>query len=535
MVGKILGPDGNPVSSVDLNREVAMPLEVGVRAVHREGVASGLSPEALAALLRDAAGGQARRYLTLAEEMEERYLHYASQLQTRRLAIEAIEPSVEAAEGVPGKINDAVHDLVGAPRFREMVGELTDGIAKGYSVVELIWDYTGGLLRPVSYVWRDPRFFQFDRVTLTELRLAVDGNFDGEPLPPGKFIRHMPRSKMGIPLRRGVARPAAWAYMLQSFSLKDWAAFSEVYGMPLRIGRYPASASENDKRTLLRAVRSIASDAAAVIPVGMELEFAKVEGQHGTAVFGGLLDYNDKQVSKIIVGQTMTADEGGSLAQAKVHNEVRLDILRADGRQIGNSVSRDLIEWFVAFNFGPQAIYPGVTFPVSEPEDVKAMSDALDKLVPLGLKVGQREVREKLGLSEPQDDEDLLAKPAEPPPLLPGPPALPALPKPAATHARSPSHVAGCRCGTCLARASADPTERPLDAVDLTDALQAEIVEWSEIADPLLGPIAAAMARAGSLDEALVRIRERGPDGSRLLERLAVATATARGIGDVAD
>ena len=44
-----------------------------------------------------------------------------------------------------------------------------------------------------------------------------------------------------------------------------------------------------------------------------------------------------------------------------------------------------------------------------------------------------------------------------------------------------------------------------------------------------------AASRAGSFDEALAMIAARGPDGSKLLERLAVATATARGIGDVMD
>ena len=216
----ILGPDGNPVSTADLNQEIAAPTQLGPRSVYREGVATGLTPESLAALLQDAAWGYGRRYLTLAEEMEERYLHYASQLQTRRLAIEAIEPVVEMPEGTPTKIADAVHGLVADPAFREMIGSLTDAVAKGYSAVELIWDYVDGLLKPVKYIWRDPRFFLPDRQTLTELRLVVDYGFEGAPLPPAKFAVHMPRSKMGVPLRRGVARVAAFAFMIQGFSLK---------------------------------------------------------------------------------------------------------------------------------------------------------------------------------------------------------------------------------------------------------------------------------------------------------------------------
>lgn len=525
----ILGPDGRPIERQVLGTEIAIPTDLGVRSVIREGVASGLSPEGLAALLRDAAHGHARRYLTLAEEMEERYLHYASQLQTRRLAIEAVEPAVDAPEGVPAAITDAVHELVASSAFRDMIPTLPDAISKGYSVSELMWEYQDRQLRPVEYIWRDPRFFVFDRVSLTKLRLAVDGDPEGDELPPAKFVQHVPRSKMGIPLRGGVARAAAWAFMLQSFSLKDWAAFSEVYGMPIRVGKYPQNATENDIRTLLRALRSIGSDAAAAIPITMEFEFAKVEGQHGAAVFGGLIDYVDKQVSKLVVGQTMTADAGGSLAQAKVHNEVRLDILRADCRQIGGTVTRDVVLPFVLLNFGPQPAYPRVHFPIAEPEDITALTDAVAQLVPIGLKVSQRQMRDKLGLSEPETDEELLAPAASPavPPLKPGnkPPL-----------ATAAAHVAGCQCGPCLVRLAADAPPAGRDGPAEVEAIADLALEhWEEITDPLLGPLLLAAQRATSFEDALSRLAARGPDGSALLERLAVATAKARGIGSVID
>ncbi len=551
MVSQILGPDGAPVSAADLAREVAAATEWGVRSVRREGVASGLTPETLAAMLRAAADGYARQYLTLAEEMEERYLHYGAQLQTRRLAIDAITPAVEAPEGTSAKIVDAVNGLVEDPNFTEMVTTLQDGIGKGYSVSEIIWDYQDGLLKPVDYRWRDPRFFVVDRVTLSDLRLAVEWDYEGVPLQPYKFIQHVPRSRMGVPIRGGVARSAAWAFMLQSFALKDWAAFSEVYGLPLRVGKYAANASKDDVRTLLRAVRGIASDAAAVIPIGMEIEFEQVQGTHGSAVFGELINYVDKAISKIIVGQTMTADDGASQSQAVVHNEVRLDILRAEGKATGRTLSRDLIAPFVAFNFGPQPSYPRVTFPVAEPEDITALSGALQMLVPLGLKVSAGEIRGKLGLSEPEEADELLEQakppPAAPPPAPGGPPGTgkgPSGPQPpnppaAPEGLRALAHVGRCQCGPCLAlpaRLAADPAGALPDGLEETEAAMAAALEgWQEVTDPLLGPLLLAASRAKSFDEALAMIARRGPDGSALLERLAAATAKARGIGDVMD
>lgn len=542
----ILGPDGKPITIRALGEEVATPTVAGVRRTHEERVASGLTPERLGTIIRDASVGEARAYLTLAQEMEERYLHYASQLQTRRLAISSVEHTIES-EGISAKIVEAVEDLLSDDGFDTARHHLTDGIAKSYAVVEMLWEYERGRLRPVRYVDRDQRFFQFDRLTLRELRLAVDGVTEGQALTQAKYLRHMPEPRSGIAIRRGIALPAAWAYLIQQFTLQDWAAFSEVYGMPLRVGKYNASASGSDKRTLLKAVCSIANDAAAIIPAGMEIEFHEVSGANGAAVFGGLLDYVDKQISKLVVGQTMTSDDGSSLGQAKIHNEVRLDILRADCKQLAATINRDLIRPFVELNFGPQERYPVLQLPVPDPEDVKALSDSLGILVPLGLKVKQSEIREKLGLSDPADDDELLSKPepvADPlagPAIRPSPVPKPKKDKPpdvkakvAALSAIVSEHKRACQCGACTALLAAEAGQP--DALDQVETLFADALDdWQMIADPITQPIADIVNQAGSFEEALSLLQTRFPDASKLADRLGRLTAIARGIGDIAD
>lgn len=520
---------GQPIDKALLNKEIATPEIMGVRRTVEDREATGLTPERLAQILIDAQNGHARAYLTLAEEMEERYLHYASQLQTRRLAIEGLTPVIEADEGIPAKITDAVKDLIEGADFDNLCGELVDGIGKGYAVAEIMWEYQNRKLEPVEYKWRDPRYFQFDRKSLKILRLASDTNLDGEELPAAKFIRHMPRTKAGIPLRRGLARPAAWAFLIQSFGLKDWTAFSEVYGVPLRLGKYHSTASLEDKRTLLRGCRAIANDAAAIIPQGMEIEFVKVEGQHGGAVFGKLLDYVDQQISKLVVGQTMTADDGSSMAQAEVHNDVRKDILEADGKQLAATLNQDLIRPFIDLNFGPQAVYPKVSFPVVEPEDIEALSGSLAQLVPLGLKVDQREIREKMGLSDPGNDAELLTPPNSAAQVAEGDPTEQEEPEPEPKDTgKLSAHIAACRCGSCVAKLSA---ETVLDELDLLLVK----TEWDEIADPLLEPFKALLETAKDFDEATRLLAEKMPGSEPLREALSRLTAISRGIGDLED
>lgn len=530
----ILGPDGQPFEVSLLSEEMAQPTRWGPRSIVLESVASGLSPERLAAILREANHGHARSYLTLAMEMEERYMHYRSQLQVRRLAFESIDVSVSAPDGYDPKILAAVHELVESPLFGDMATSLQDAISKGYSVVEPLWDYRDKYLRPIVYKWRDPRFFQFDPKTLEELRLADLGNLEGIPIPAGKFISHVPNIATGVPLRRGLARPVAWAFMVQSFTLQDWSAFAEIYGVPLRVGKYGPQATDADKRTLLWALRQIASDGAAAIPASMTLDTIQVSGQHGEAVFGALIDYMDRNVSKVVLGQTMTSDvskQGGALATAKIHNEVRLDIVRADGRQTAATINRDLIPWFVAFNFGPQAAYPRVHFPVADPEDVKALADAVSVLVPLGLRVGQGEIRNKLGLSEPEDGEEVLAKPPPTASADPTPPPPDAdRPKPAALSLR---HGGGCRCPACGGTATLgakDPT-LPGDSDAIDDVMADQLDEWDEVADPLLEQIFALASEETSYEGVLRRLDGLRLDTRPLQDRLARATTIARGIG----
>ena len=79
--------DGNPIDKTRLVEEVAAPTVTGVRQILSGHPAQNLSPRRLAALLLAAEQGDAVAYLELAEEMEEKDLHYRSVLSTRKLQV----------------------------------------------------------------------------------------------------------------------------------------------------------------------------------------------------------------------------------------------------------------------------------------------------------------------------------------------------------------------------------------------------------------------------------------------------------------
>lgn len=518
--------------------DVAEPQLVGARAFWDSSVATGLTPDRLAQVLRGAVRGDIRDYLTLAEEIEERDLHYAGVLGVRKRAIAGIAPSVEpvSEKRADRKVADFVRGLIETPEFVDLVEDMMDAVAKGFSATEIGWGEQDGLWKPLAYTHRDPKYFTFDYVSRTELRLSELGTIDGLPLPPAKFIVHTPRTKTGLPIRAGLARTVAWGFLFKSFSLKNWGSFLDVFGMPFRVGKYHPNATEEERRKLLRAVVGIASDAAAIIPESMMIEFVEAKA-NSLPTYENMCRFVDEQVSKIVLGQTMSTDNGSSRAQALVHNEVRMDIVEWDGRQLARTLNAQLIRPAVAFNFGADVACPRIEFLMPKREDIKVKSEAIGLLVQQGLEVSQDDARELIGVPAPKEGAKLLTpQAAAPPPQMErsdAPP--PARPKLRAV-AGAAGHVPGCRCGGCLRLATAAEAQpAPIDAIDAIGLDEA--AEWA----PQLGPMVEAILRETQAATSYEDLRARLDrlvatlDVSVLQGRLLVAGLKARGLGEATD
>lgn len=513
---------GRPIRKADLLREVVEASTTGVyQAWTHNAVSTSLDPARLRSILQAATSGDPMDYLTLAEEMEEKDPHYAAVLGTRKRAVAGLPVAVEAASDEQRDIElaDAVRKLTEAPEFSDLIDDLLDALGKGFAVVEPIWQAVDGQFWPTSYAHRDPRWFMFDKLTGRRLMLR-DETGEGRELPAGRLIVHRPRLKSGLPIRGGLARLVAVSYMCKAFSLKDWMRYAELYGMPLRIGRYGPGAKPDDIAVLRRAVSQIAADAAAILPEGMKIEFEQIANSTGGAeLFERLAEWLDRQISKAVLGQTMTTDDGSSLAQANVHNEVRRDILRADAKALSATLNRDLVRVFVDLNYGPQAQYPRVVLQVTEPEDLKALADALTPFIDRGLRVEESAILDKFGIAAPEDGAQIL-RPA-------GQPLLPAA-------ALNLEHSA-CACQTCAGQRKALNAQQPRDTLD--ELRDEALAEWEPLMRPVIDPVLRLAERSASFEEfraGLAGLLDE-MDDKELVEHLARTAFKARGLGDGSD
>lgn len=511
---------GETVRMSDLAREIAVPTIGSVRSPLTGYPGDGLDPQRLAAILRAADMGEIGDYLELAETIEERDPHYAGVIATRKRSVAQIPVSVEAASDDPRDVAraDMVREWLRRDELTEEMFHILDCLAKGVSFTEIIWARRDGHWWPERLEWRDPRWFRFDPKNLTTPQL-LDEAGQRQPLPAFKFIAASIQAKSGLPIRSGLARLGAWAWMFKAFTLRDWAIFTQTYGTPLRVGKWSPGASDEDKDTLFRAVANIAGDCAAIIPETMSIEFIEAAGKSSSIdLYERRADWIDRQMSKAILGQTATTDAiAGGHAVGQEHRQVQKDIETADARALAAILNRDLIRPWIDLEYGPQRTYPRLVIAHPEVDDVAGWVDALAKLVPLGLRVTESEVRDRLNFPDPEDGAVILGG-AAPAPSRTAPPAGPQNDADDGAGAGATEEAASTSLikrflaeikrhqrlpGTEVARNAEEGSLSEFSASDATDEILPviEIAAEADIA-VMLSQIEAMLGAAGSLAEA---------------------------------
>ena len=461
---------GRPIVIEALREEQAAPTLAGIRNIYSVIDDSiGLTPEKAVGILRTAEFGDPWLYLELAERMEEKDLLYQGVLHTRKMAVSQLDIAVAAAGEDQQSLDDAdfIREILidsSTLDLHDVVFEMLDSLGKGFSATEIIWDTNGRSVQtgapewlPFQLKWRDPRWFTFDWISgeqllvrtlrtdgpilpigreswdsrLTPMNFRIRSDAAGaqigiqpatQPLAPFKFITHITRAKAGLPIRGGLARIAIWVYLFKNYVLKDWIVFAEVYGQPMRLGKYGPGATENDKAALLRAVANIGTDAAAIIPESMAIEFveSKGGGQKSHEMYQNFCEYLDKLLTIGVLGQELTTQlprGSGSRAAAEVHDVVRRDIATDDARRVSATLNRDLVKPLIDLNRGPRRRYPQIRISFSERADLTELMAGLGPAIDHGMRVSEQWLREKFGAPEPSEGESLL-HPAERPSAL---------------------------------------------------------------------------------------------------------------------
>jgi len=404
--------------------------------LHREFAghpAKGLTPADLASILAQAEQGDMIAQAELFMDMEEKDAHIAAELSKRKMAVKKLDWTLEPPRDASAKEKKATKTLEMLIRdeldIDDLRMDLLDAIGHGYSCIELGWGRTlQGLWFPDRVEHRSPSWFACHPDDRNTLRLRDSSQTYGAPLQPWGWIPHTHKSRSGYLARAGLHRVLAWPYLFKNYSVRDLAEFLEIYGLPIRIGKYGPNAGDKEKRDLLKAVLSIGHHAAGIIPDSMQVELATVAAGGNADAFKVMIDWCEASESKAILGGTLTSQTAanGNRALGDVHNEVRMDIRDDDAKQVDQSLGVYLVYPMAMLNglFADNRS-PSFVSDTQEPDDLALYSDALPKLTGIGMRIPTRYAHQKLKIPEPDGDEPVLATAsAATPETQPNPPAV---------------------------------------------------------------------------------------------------------------
>lgn len=263
--------------------------------------------------------------------------HLTSVMDQRRLSVTTSSIVFQK----DGKEIKSIQNLVDSECFEHLLEHILDSRFWGYSLIKADFAAERVELVPRPHV-------------LPGKGLVIARPYDMEgidyTLPPYKnlYLGAGKVSDLGLIL---IATPLV---LIKRGDLSDWAQFNEIFGQPTRVGKYDPN-MPGQKEQMQQALKESGAMAYLTIPVGSELEFVEANKSGATDTYSKLYELMDRAISKVIVGQTMTTENGSSKSQAEVHERVSNKISLSDRKFVLRYLNGRLRDMLVAQGFNEAA------------------------------------------------------------------------------------------------------------------------------------------------------------------------------------
>lgn len=369
-----------------------------------------IAPSRLASAFMQADQGYITHQAALFEMIEEQDAHIYSELAKRKRAVTSLgwqlkspDDATQAELDRTVELEDMVRKI---PRIEDTQFDLFDAIGKGFSALEIEWR-TGDEWLPKAIHFVAQRNFELAHKT-GEIKYLNNGV--PESLNPDTWIIHEHKSKSGYIEQAALFRVLAWTYAYKAYNQRDMQRFLELYGMPLRLGKYPAGIDKNSRDALLKAVRNIGNDGAGVVPNNMMIEFVQAQAKGNITDFLSTIEYWEAKQSKAILGGEL---DGKTTSEARImmYDKVRREILLHDVRQAEPTLSNALLKRINVFNgmFAADRM-PVWTYLTQESVDQQKMIGVLEKGAALGMQIEVEYAHEILQIPMAKDGAAVLGK-----------------------------------------------------------------------------------------------------------------------------
>jgi len=178
-------------------------------------------------------------------------------------------------------------------------------------------------------------------------------------------------------------------------SINRWSNYIRLAGNNFE--RVKFKGGEPDANVTQKVLNTISnrSGEAVKLPANVDVEFDNNSSTAQNELFEGAVAYFDDQMTKLVLGQTMTTDDGSSRSQSETHERVQETLFEGDSKMVIDVLNYDFTEVLPMYG-----IPGGGTWRFIENTSIKRMQQAeLDlKLKELGFIWTTEQLKERYGL-----------------------------------------------------------------------------------------------------------------------------------------
>lgn len=234
--------------------------------------------------------------------------------------------------------NEEITKLINRQQFKGMLGEIAASLFYGHTLIqfgEQPWEY-----QLIPY-----RLIDGEKKQVLKNWLSRSGT----PYEVSPGILYDNLLEVGNVWDLGILKQAAMYSILKRNSLGDWAMYSQKAGNNFEKVVYKGD--KNLANQVAEAFSNAGSGAAIPIPDGVvDIQTVQTASSQQNQLFVDFFEAMNKEISKLILGQTMTTEDGASYSQSMVHLSQQELIFESDAEWIlsilNSAAFKRIMAWF---------------------------------------------------------------------------------------------------------------------------------------------------------------------------------------------
>ncbi len=219
-----------------------------------------------------------------------------------------------------GNTDTARSALIQGKWFRDILRQALLSIFYGYSLIFV--DNLASTDRTILNINRENVVPELGRILNNPLDLT------GKHIDYRQFPAYFLFASLGSD-NIGLIESVAPLTIYKRHSWASWDEFEQIFGLPIRIARTAINTREH-KDDIQQWLETMGTAAYAILDKQTDIEIKESNRSDAYHIYLEKVNATNREISKRVLGQTMTMEDGSSLSQAKVHSDVLKEVHASD-------------------------------------------------------------------------------------------------------------------------------------------------------------------------------------------------------------